>query len=63
MWVEVSGAMCVVSSMEVLADNMEFCSVYHGEVVARQCCDGYLIADISWRLSSIDVVRLIAVGG
>jgi hypothetical protein len=47
MWVEVSGAMCVASSMDVLVDNMEFCSVYPGEVVARQCCDGYLMADIS----------------
>jgi hypothetical protein len=35
MWAAVSGGMCVVSSMEVLVDNIEFCSVNHGEVVAR----------------------------
>ena len=38
--VVVSGAICMVSNMDVLVDNVEFCSVYHGEVVARQCCNG-----------------------
>ena len=38
-FVVVSGAMCMVSNMDVLVDNVEFCSVYHEEVVARQCCD------------------------
>ena len=49
--------------MDVLVDHVAFCSVYHGEVVARQCCDGELMAGIPWRLNSMNVVRLIAVGG
>jgi len=36
----VTRVMCMVSNMDVLFDNVEFCSVYHGEVMARQCCDG-----------------------
>jgi hypothetical protein len=41
-----NGAVCLVPNMDVLVDNAEFCSVFHDKVVARECCDGYLMAGI-----------------
>jgi len=35
----VCGAMCLVSDMDALVDNVEFSSVYHGEVLARPYCN------------------------